>query len=152
MRWSSSITHSQRATTSLASAPRRSGGWLDAAVAAHRRTPVSAGTLRSVTGRTYAENRPYLVPESLETLSGPLTGLVMLPGRLDWSERSAFHLDVPAERNLMYERVIREATRPGDLDEYLNGTVLREVWRSLFLPARVRRMWEERFPDLSLAA
>jgi hypothetical protein len=48
--------------------------------------------------------------------------------------------------------VIREATRPGDLCSYLNGAVLREVWQSLFLPARVRRMWEERFPDLSLAA
>jgi hypothetical protein len=51
----------------------------------------------------------------------------------------------------MYERVIREATRPGDLQEYLNGTVLREVWQGLFLPVRVRRMWEARFPDLSLA-
>lgn len=52
----------------------------------------------------------------------------------------------------MYERVIREATRPGDPSSYLNGTVLREVWRNLFLPVRVRRMWEQRFPDLSLAA
>jgi hypothetical protein len=32
------------------------------------------------------------------------------------------------------------ATRPGDLREYLNGAVLREVRQSLFLPARVRRM------------
>lgn len=33
----------------------------------------------------------------------------------------------------------------------LNGP--RQVWWwSLFLPARVRRMREERFPDLSLAA
>jgi hypothetical protein len=88
----------------------------------------------------------------MEELAGPLTGVVMLPDRLDWSERVAFHLDVPAERNLMYERVIREATRPGDLREYLNGAVLREVWQNLFLPARVRRLWEERFPSLGLAA
>jgi hypothetical protein len=88
----------------------------------------------------------------MEELAGRPTGVVMLPGRLDWSERAAFHLDVPAERNLMYERVIREATRPGDLRECLNGVVLREVWQSLFLPSRVRRMWEERFPDLGLAA
>jgi hypothetical protein len=82
----------------------------------------------------------------MEELAGPLTGLVRLPERLDWTERAAFHLDVPAERNLMYERVIREATRPGDLQEYLNGTVLREVWQGLFLPVRVRRMWEARSP------
>lgn len=105
-----------------------------------------------MTGRTYAENRPYLVPESIEELTGPSAGVVMLPERLDWPERVAFYLDVRAERNLMYERVIREATRPSDLRSYLNGTVLHEVWRSLFLPVRVRRMWEERFPDLSLAA
>jgi hypothetical protein len=52
----------------------------------------------------------------------------------------------------MYERVIREATQVDDLRSYLNGTVLRDVWRSLFLPIRVRRTWEERFPDLRLAA
>ncbi len=52
----------------------------------------------------------------------------------------------------MYERVIREATRTDDLRTYLNGAVLREVWRSLFLPARVRQIWEERFPDLGFAA
>jgi hypothetical protein len=92
------------------------------------------------------------VPETMEELAGPLTGVVMLPERLDWSERAAFRLDVPAERNLMYERVIREATQPGDLREYLNGAALREAWQSLFLPARVRSMWEERFPDLTLAA
>ena len=48
----------------------------------------------------------------------------------------------------MYERVIREATRIDDLRTYVNGTVLREAWRQLFLPARVRQIWEERFPVL----
>ena len=105
-----------------------------------------------MTGRTYAENRPYLLPETLGELVGPLDGAVRLPLRLDWSERAEFHLDDPAERNVLYERVIREATRIDDLRTYLNGAVLREVWRSLFLPVRVRRIWEERFPDLRLAA
>jgi hypothetical protein len=105
-----------------------------------------------VTGRTYAENRPYLVPETLGELVGPVTGAVQLPLRLDWSERAEFHLDDPAERNVMYERVIREATRIDDLRAYLNGVLLGEVWQSLFLPLRVRRSWEERFPDLRLAA
>jgi hypothetical protein len=88
----------------------------------------------------------------MEELAGPLTGIVMLPERLDWSERAEFRLDDPAERNLMYERVIREATRPDDLRAYLNGEVLRDVWRSLYLPVRVRRLWEVRFPDLGLVA
>jgi hypothetical protein len=70
-----------------------------------------------MTARTYAENRPYLLPDTLGELVGPVTGVVQLPLRLDWSE-----------------------------------TVLRQVWRQLFLPVHVRHSWEERFPDLRLAA
>jgi hypothetical protein len=103
-------------------------------------------------GRTYAENRPYLLPETLRELGGPVTGVIQLPFRLDWSERIEFHLDDPAERNVMYERVIREATRVDDLRSYLNEHVLCQVWGRLFLPARVRRGWEDRFPELRLAA
>jgi hypothetical protein len=105
-----------------------------------------------VTGRTYAENRPYLLPETLGELVGPVSGVVRLPLRMDWSERAEFHLDDSAERNVMYERVIREATQVDDLRSYLNEAVLQQVWRRLFLPARVRLSWEERFPDLGLAA
>jgi len=103
-------------------------------------------------GRTYAENRPYLLPETLGELVGPVTGVIRLPLRLDWSERTEFHLDDPAERNVMYERVIREATQVDDLRSYINQEVLRQVWGRLFLPDRVRRSWEDRFPDLRLAA
>jgi hypothetical protein len=103
-------------------------------------------------GRTYAENRPYLLPDALGELAGPVTGAVQLPLRLDWSERAVFHLDDPAERNVMYERVIREATATDDLHSYLNEAVLRRVWRRLFLLQNVRRSWEQRFPDLRLAA
>jgi hypothetical protein len=113
---------------------------------------VPLGVSALATGRTYAENRPYRLPETLGELVGPVTGVVQLPLRLDWSERMEFHLDYPAERNVMYERVIREATQIGDLRSYLNGGILRQVWPQLFLPARVRRSWEERFPDLRLAA
>jgi hypothetical protein len=106
----------------------------------------------TVSGRTYAENRPYLLPATLAELVGSVTGVVRLPSRLDWSERTEFHLDDPAERNVMYERVIREATRVDDLRSYLNEEVLRQVWGRLFLPASVRRSWEDRFPELRLVA
>jgi hypothetical protein len=55
------------------------------------------------------ENRPYLLPDTLGKLAGPVTG------------------DDPAERNVMYERVIREATQADDLRSYLNESVLRQV-------------------------
>jgi hypothetical protein len=105
-----------------------------------------------MTGRTYAENRPYVLPGTPGELTGPVTGVIQLPLRLDWSERTVFHLDDPAEQNVMYERVIREATAADDLHSYLNEAVLRRVWRRLFLPRDVRRSWEQRFPDLRLAA
>lgn len=103
-------------------------------------------------GRTYAENRPYVLPDNLGELIGAVTGAVQLPLRLDWSDHMVFHLEEPAERNLMYERVIREAMRADDLRAYLNESVLRQVWNKLFLPRGVRRSWEQRFPDLRLAA
>jgi hypothetical protein len=112
----------------------------------------SLGYASDMAGRTYAENRPYKLPDTLGELAGPVTGTVQLPLRLDWSERAVFHLDDPAERNVMYERVIREATQADDLHSYLNESVLRRVWRRLFLPPNVRRSWEQRFPDLRLAA
>jgi hypothetical protein len=76
-----------------------------------------------------------------------VTGVIKLPLRLDWSERAEFHLDDPGERNVMYERVIRER-----LGSCLNEDALRQVWGGLFLAARVRQIWEDRFPDLRLAA
>ena len=130
-------------------APRQAG---PSAVALIEVIPEWLGYAVSMVGRTYAQNRPYLLPETLGELGGPLGGVIQLPLRLDWSERTEFRLDDPAERNVMYERVIREATRREDLSSYLNEQVLRQVWNQLFLPVQVRRTWEDRFPDLRLAA
>lgn len=105
-----------------------------------------------MTGRTYADNRPYLLPEALEELTGPATGVILLPLHIDWSERIALHMDDPAERRLMYQRVIREAARADDLRRYLNAAILRDIWHTLYLPPQVRHLWEDRFPDLALAA
>jgi hypothetical protein len=39
--------------------------------------------------------------ESTAELAGPVTGVIRLPLHLNWSERTEFHLDDPAERNVM---------------------------------------------------
>jgi hypothetical protein len=52
----------------------------------------------------------------------------------------------------MYERVIRESMTVVDLSRYLHRDTLRSVWRRIFLPRTVRRLWEERFPELRAAA
>lgn len=97
----------------------------------------------------HSERRPYLVADSLDELVGPTVGLVELPLRLDWSEQGTYNLDEPRELNLMYERVLREAMDVQDLRRHLNGPMLRAVWRELFLPRRVRDLWEQRFPELA---
>lgn len=100
----------------------------------------------------YSEQRPYTVADNLDELVGPTTGRVELPSRLDWSEQGTYDLDEPRELNLMYERVLREAMDVQDLRRYLDGSMLRTVWRRLFLPQRVRDLWERRFPELADAS
>jgi hypothetical protein len=80
------------------------------------------------------ENRPCLLTDTLGELAWPVTAVIQLPLRLDWSDRVVFRLEEPAERNLMYERVIREAVRADDLRSFLNESVLRQVRSRLFLP------------------
>jgi hypothetical protein len=100
----------------------------------------------------YEERRPWTVPGSLDELSGPTHGVVELPIHLDWSEQRRYDLDRPAELGLMYEVVIRESMSVEDLARYLDRDTLRTVWRRIFLPRTVRRLWEERFPELRPAA
>ncbi|MEJ3743328.1 hypothetical protein WEI85_08585 [Actinomycetes bacterium KLBMP 9797] len=99
----------------------------------------------------YEDGRPYTVPETLEELTGPTSGVVELPLRLDWSEQSRYDLSDIRELSLMYERVIRESMRVEDLRAYLDGQTLRQVWRRLYLPRRVRDLWEGRFGGLRAA-
>lgn len=100
----------------------------------------------------YEDGRPYTVPETLEELTGPTTGVVELPQRLDWSEQGRYDLADPRQLCLMYEVVIREAMHVEDLRAYLDGPTLRRVWHRLYLPRKVRAMWETRLRDLSAAA
>jgi hypothetical protein len=100
----------------------------------------------------YDQRRPWTVPDSLEELTGPMSGVVDLPLHLDWSEQRRYDLADPAQLGLMYERVIREAMDREDLRRYLHGETLRAVWHRIFLPRPVRALWESRFPALRAAA
>jgi len=101
---------------------------------------------------SYEQRRPWTVPETLDELTGPTSGVVELPGHLDWSEQRRYDLADPAQLGLMYERVIREAMTADDLRRYLNGRTLAAVWSQIFLPRTVRALWEGRFPALRAAA
>ena len=96
--------------------------------------------------------RAGLVAASLADLRGPAHGVVELPLRLFWSAPDrTFDLDQPSMLQAMYEAVLREASRPGDLASYLNGEVLVAVWPELFLPKALRRAWEDRHRALRAA-
>lgn len=100
----------------------------------------------------YAERRPYAVPRSLADLGGPAHGVIRLPAAMAWTGRTEYDLDDDADLVVFYERVLVEATDTAVLESLLDAGVLRGCWRQLFLPAAVRRTWEQRFTDLATAA
>src|ERR671919_2955965 len=89
----------------------------------------------------YEDGRPYTVPDSLEELTGPTSGVVELPLRLDWSEQGRYDLSDPLQLNLMYERVIRESMRVEDLRTYLDGPTLRRGGGGPLVPPQGRGGW-----------
>lgn len=102
---------------------------------------------QEVAGARY--RRPYAVPERLDLLRGPSSGIVRLPAHLDWSGRAIYDLDAPGRVVDLYRAVLIEAASPQDLYAYLDDGVLRRLWALLWLPAQLRRAWEQRFPVLA---
>ncbi len=97
--------------------------------------------------RRYA--KPYVLPRSLDLLTGPVAGEIRLPRHLAWSGSVVYELDVPGRVVDLYRTVIIEATSPDDLNAYLNAAALRRLWSYLWLPPAVRHMWASRFPELA---
>ena len=57
-----------------------------------------------------------------------------------------------SDRRVAYELVLQEAGTTAEVASYVNGTALTEVWFRLFLPRRVRELWEARFRTLTRVA
>ena len=93
--------------------------------------------------------RPYAVPEELDLLRGPSSGTVRLPSHLDWSGSAVYDLDAPGRVVDLYRAVLIEAATPQDLYAYLDDRVLRRLWALLWLPAQLRKAWEQKFPVLA---
>lgn len=96
----------------------------------------------------YGERKPYVVADDLDELRGPTSGTVALPHHLDWSGSPTYDLDDPAEVASMYKTVLNEATTVEDLRTWLDAKRLVGLWATLWLPAALRRAWEQRFPSL----
>jgi hypothetical protein len=96
----------------------------------------------------YVDIRPCMVPDSLDELAGPTRGVIVLPTGLDWSQQRRYDLGVDKDRRRLYETVIREAVGLHDLCSLLETRLLVRLWPMLWLPPQVRRLWEDRFPEL----
>jgi hypothetical protein len=97
--------------------------------------------------------RRAVVAADLAELRGPVEGMVELPLWLFWSSPGhVFDLGDRDMRLWFYQTVLREAGREEDLAAYLDRDTLIELWPDLYLPAGVRRAWEDQHPVLRTAA
>ncbi|MEV6299469.1 hypothetical protein AB0M02_08700 [Actinoplanes sp. NPDC051861] len=97
--------------------------------------------------RGYA--KPVVVPDRLDLLTGPTTGLVHLPTHLKWSGNARYDLDQPGRIVDLYRTVLNEAATMDDLCRYLDRDTLVALWPSMWLPGGLRQRWEQRFPELT---
>lgn len=98
---------------------------------------------------SYGARKPYVVAERLDDLRGPTEGTVNLPQHLDWSGNARYDLDKAARLASMYRTVLNEASSTDDLRTWVDGRLLVQLWPTLWLPPQLRRLWENRFPELA---
>ena len=110
--------------------------------------PLEYATPRARERLSYAHTRPIAVPENFSELTGPATGAIELPLRLDWTPRRCYDLSKPSSVCSLYETVLRSAIDVDDVTAYINGDLLMAVWETLRISARIRTAWERRFPEL----
>ena len=108
-----------------------------------------AGVSGAPPGSRYVDQRHYVVAASLSDLHGPVSGVVVLDRSLDWSGDSTYDLDDPGDLQLMYQTVLNQASTVADLGRWLDGDTLRRLWPTLWLPSRLRALWQARFPELA---
>jgi hypothetical protein len=103
-----------------------------------------------VTGHEARLGLPVLVITELSDLRGPASGKTVLPSRM-YPDRpgTVFDLDEPALLAEAYQVVLTGATGARDLADHVNAARLIEAWPDLYLPAPVRRAWEEVHPVLT---
>jgi hypothetical protein len=104
---------------------------------------------RTQPGDLHATRIPYVVPDSLDQLTGPSSGVVELPIPIDWSPRRSYDLGDPDDRISLYTTVISEAATVDDLARFLNKDLLIALWPQLRLPRYCVRRWHTAFPQLA---
>ena len=101
-------------------------------------------------GWRFADHVPWCMPESLDDLHGPASGLVRTTGSICTAPDPVFNLDDPADFNSMYRATVRDGTA-AEQERFLDRDTLIRLWPELFLPYQCRDAWEARFPILKAA-
>ncbi len=101
----------------------------------------------------YREKFRRRLPDSLDELQGPTTGVVEPSATVVWSGLRAFDLVNERQRMSLYRTVLAEGMRK-DLCALLNREVLMQLWPTLrvLVSTTVRDVWEERFSELRAMA
>jgi hypothetical protein len=120
-----------------------------AANTARRKPPAPVPARPAARYASYGDRKPYVVADRLGDLHGPTEGTVTLPAHLDWSGNATYDLTRPARLASMYRTVLNEANSADDLGAWIDGEVLVQLWPTLWLPPKVRQLWEARFPQLA---
>ncbi len=94
--------------------------------------------------------RPFVVPDSLDDLKGPATGMVTIPHSVFWAKPEPVVINVENDRVLwqMYREVLGSAVVLEDLVTVVNKDHLIRLWPQLIWDKVVRQAWEDRFPEL----
>jgi len=142
------VRHATNASRRKATAPRVQAR-MEVRMEARAEPRVEARPEPRLEQSGYGDRKPYVVADDLDGLRGPTQGTVTLPHHLDWSGNAVYDLDRPARLASMYKAVLNEARGVEDLRDWLDRRVLVEVWPTLWLPPRLRGLWEARFPELS---
>ncbi len=68
---------------------------------------------------------------------------------LAWSGKRTYDAGDLRQAARMYKIVLEEAQQVDQLQRYVNGDLLRRLWRTMALARPVRSLWEQRFPELA---
>ena len=111
--------------------------------------PAEPGAYRTVPrGYVYADHIPYVTPESLDDLRGPIKGSVTVGPHIDTSPNPTYDLGRRTRKLELYSATVRDGFA-ADHATILNRQELFRLWPDLNLPSRCRAIWESKFPELA---
>lgn len=92
---------------------------------------------------------PFAIPESLDDLQGPATGVLNIPHSIMWVTREEVRIKLShdGQTKAAYAEILGSATQE-QIEELVNKDLLLRLW-PVTLDRTVTEAWNDRFPELS---